>query len=310
MVRRAGLAEDARPQPDGRHRPRHGHRHPPRRVRRQARGGHRPRLPPVFLVDQDGADLRHDGGGLQGARHRPGADADGLFRPVRPRRPGGRDGDRIAQRERLDRRQDGLAPPGHLRAGGDRPAQGDRACRRLRPEGRRRIRLRGELRRPLHGRPHQPAEAQEQDQGGRRLRQRHRRPVRAEGARRARRRGDPARRRARLHVPALQSQPRRPRDAARHGEGGARQQGGCRPRLRRRRRPLRRDRQHRRGDLRRQGRRDAGARSFHPSSRFDLRRRRQVDRPVHDRSGLDARTRSRPTTGRQVTPTSSAGSTS
>ena len=32
---------------------------------------------------------------------------------------GGRDGDRLAQRERLDRRQDGPRPPGHLRPRGD-----------------------------------------------------------------------------------------------------------------------------------------------------------------------------------------------
>ena len=52
-------------------------------------------------------------------------------------------------------------------------------------------------------------------------------------------------------------------------------------RLRRRRRPLRRGRQRGRGDLRRQGRRDAGARHVGAAPERDLRRRREVDRPVH-----------------------------
>ena len=56
-------------------------------------------------------------------------------------------------------------------------------------------------------------------------------------------------------------------------------------RLRRRRRPLRRGRQRGRGDLRRQGRRDAGARHLGAASERDLRRRREIDRPVHDRPG-------------------------
>ena len=37
-----------------------------------------------------------DGGGHQGARHRPRAFADGLFRPIRPRRAGRRHGHRLA----------------------------------------------------------------------------------------------------------------------------------------------------------------------------------------------------------------------
>ena len=68
-----------------------------------------------------GADQRPDGGGLQGPRHRPGPVADGLFRPVRPRRAGRRDGHGLAQRQWLDRRQDGRAAARHLRAGGDEP---------------------------------------------------------------------------------------------------------------------------------------------------------------------------------------------
>src|SRR5581483_8289639 len=87
---------------------------------------------------------------------------------------GGGAGYRLAQRERLDRREDGLAPAGDLRAGGNHPAEGDRLRRFLRPEGRRRVHFRGRIRREVHRRPHQPAEAEAADQGGRRLRQRHR----------------------------------------------------------------------------------------------------------------------------------------
>ena len=64
-----------------------------------------------------------------------------------------------------------------------------------------------------------------------------------------------------------------------------RAQGRRGARLRRRRRPLRRGRQRRRGDFRRQGRRDAGARHVGAASERDLRRRREIHRPVHDRSG-------------------------
>ena len=59
-----------------------------------------------------------------------------------------------------------------------------------------------------------------------------------------------------------------------------RAQGRRRPRLRRRRRPLRRRRQRGRGDLRRQDRRDAGARPFGDPQGRAVRRRREVDRPV------------------------------
>ena len=45
------------------------------------------------------------------ARH-----ADGLFRPVRARRAVRRHGDGLAQRQRLDRREDGRRPSAHLRA--------------------------------------------------------------------------------------------------------------------------------------------------------------------------------------------------
>ena len=65
--------------------------------------------------------------GMQGARHRPRGVADGLFRPVRARRAVRRDGDGLAQRQRLDRREDGRQPSAHLRARRDDAAQGDRA---------------------------------------------------------------------------------------------------------------------------------------------------------------------------------------
>ena len=74
-------------------------------------------------------------------------------------------------------------------------------------------------------------------------------------------------------------------------------------RLRRRRRPLRRGRQRGRRDFRRQGRRDAGARYLGAADERDLRRRREIDRPVHDRSGAASRTAPRPTTGRPAIPT-------
>ena len=72
-----------------------------------------------------------DGGRLQGARHRPRDVADGLFRAVRSRRAVRRDGHRLAQRQRLDRREDGREPPADLRAGRDDAAEGDRAQRAL-----------------------------------------------------------------------------------------------------------------------------------------------------------------------------------
>src|ERR1700749_2597826 len=50
------------------------------------------------------ADLGADGRGLQGARYRPCADADVLFRAVRAGRAVRRHGDRLAQRQWLDRR--------------------------------------------------------------------------------------------------------------------------------------------------------------------------------------------------------------
>ena len=98
----------------------------------QARDRHRPRLPLLFGLDQAGADHRPDGGGLQGARHRAGAVADGLFRPVRSRRAVRRHGDGLPQRQRLDRREDGRQPAAHLRPRRDDAAQGDRARRQVR----------------------------------------------------------------------------------------------------------------------------------------------------------------------------------
>ena len=78
----------------------------------------------------------------------------------------------------------GAQPPADLRAGRDDAAQGHRARRPLQDARRRRLRVRRELSRALHRRPHQPAEAQAPSQGGLRLRQRHRRRVCAAGARR------------------------------------------------------------------------------------------------------------------------------
>ena len=164
-------------------------------------------------------------------------------------------------------------------------------------------RFRREFPGALHRRSHQAAEAQAQAQGGLRLRQRHGRRLRAAGAGGDRLRGGAARLRARSHLPEIQSEPRRHGDAARHARRGVAHQGRRRARLRRRRRPLRRGRRSRRGDFRRQGRRDAGARHVEPASERDLRGRREIDRPLRDRSGAARRTASRPTTGRPAIPT-------
>ena len=256
-----------------------------RETGREARDRHRPRFPRLFGLGEDLADLRTAGGRLQGARHRAGDDADGLFRAVRSRRALRRDGDGLAQRQRLDRREDGRQPPAHLRAGRDDAAEGHRAQRRLQAAGRRLLCVRGELPGALHRRSDQAPEAQAQAQGGLRLRQRHGRRVRAAGAGGDRLRGGAARLRARSHVSEIQSESRRHGNAARHARRGVAHQGGCRPGLRRRRRPLRRGRRSRRGDLRRQGRRDAGARHVHAASELDVRGRREIDRPLRHRSG-------------------------
>ena len=115
---------------------------------------------------KNGAGLRPAGGGLQGARHRPRDDADGLFRAVRTRRALRRHGDGLAQRQRLDRREDGRQPPAHLRPRRDDAAEGDRARRAVQERGRRLLHVRGEFSGALHRRPHQAAEAQAQAQGG------------------------------------------------------------------------------------------------------------------------------------------------
>ena len=134
-------------------------------------------------------------------------------------------------------------------------------------QGRRLLSVSREFPGALHRRSHQAPEAEAQAEGRGRLRQRHRRRVRAAGAGGDRLRGGAARLRARSHLPEIQSQSRRHGDAARDARCGAGAQGRCRPRLRRRRRPLRRGRQYRRGDLRRQGRRDAGARHVRAAPR-------------------------------------------
>ena len=121
-------------------------------------------------------------------------------------------------------------------------------------------------------------------QGGRRLRQWHGRGVRAQVLAALGAEVVPLDAELDYTFPALQSEPRRHPDAARHGRRGARERGRHRPRLRRRRRSLRRGRQQGRGDFRRQDRGDAGARPVGPPQGRDLRRRRQVDRTVRDRS--------------------------
>ena len=123
---------------------------------------HRPRFPRLFGLDQVRADLRPDGVRLQGARHRACDDADGLFRAVRTRRALRRDGDGLAQRQWLDRREDGRQPPADLRPGRDDAAEGDRARRRVRQQGRRLLSVSREFSGALHRRSDQAAETEAQ----------------------------------------------------------------------------------------------------------------------------------------------------
>ena len=150
--------------------------------------------------------------------------------------------------------------------------------------------------------------AQAPDQGRRRLRQRHGGRLRAGTAGACRLRGRADGYRSRLHLSEIQSEPRRPRNAARDRREGPRDRRGCRSRLRRRRRPLRRRRQQRRGDFRRQDRRDARARSVRAASgrrpSWSTSNRRACSRPIPSCSA-GARRR---TTGRPAIPTSSAAS--
>ena len=220
-IRRA-LAVRQGNQPDGRAGARHGAGRADRGTRRQAGDRHRPRFPRLFGLDQIRADLRPDGGGLQGARHRACGDADGLFRAVRSRRALRRHGHGLAQRQRLDRRQDGRQPAADLRSRRDDAAEGDRAQRRVQEQGRRLLSVPREFPGALHRRPHQSPETQAQAEGRGRLRQRHRGRVRAAGDGGDRLRGDPARHRARSYLPEIQSESRRHGDAARDPRRGAR----------------------------------------------------------------------------------------
>ena len=101
-------------------------------ARGQARDRGRPRLPQLFGLDQARHDRGAHGRRAEGARHRPCHHADGLFRPVRPGNASGGDGDRLAQRQRLDRRQDGRLEASDVRAGGDGAAARHRDRRRIR----------------------------------------------------------------------------------------------------------------------------------------------------------------------------------
>ena len=208
-------------QPDGAQR----HRPGPRHAGRPARGGQalrrRPRLPLLFGGGEAGLDHGPAGRRRGGARHRPGAVADGLFRPVRARRGGRGHGHGQPQRQRLDRHQDGLPASAHLRPGRDDGAQGHRARRRMPDGAGRALPVRARHGRALHRGAHRPSQAEAQAQGGRSLRQRHGRRLGAAGAGGHRLRGGAARLRPRLHLPALQPQPRRHEDAARHERGGA-----------------------------------------------------------------------------------------
>ena len=130
--------------------------------------------------------------------------------------------------------------------------------------------VRRRIPRTLYRRHHQGHQAVAPDQGGGRLRQRHGGRVRTRSVAPHRRRGDRDGLRTRLHLPQLQSQPRRHGHAARDLRAVKATRRGNRHRLRRRWRPLRRGGQHGRGDFRRQGRRAARARSLGaaPNAKF------------------------------------------
>ena len=104
-----------------------GPRHAVARNGRQAAARDRPRFPLLFRLDQTGLDLRPDGGRRRSRGHRPRAVADGLFRAIRAGLPGRGHGHGLAQRQWLDRRENGRAAPGHLRAGRNGPAARHRA---------------------------------------------------------------------------------------------------------------------------------------------------------------------------------------
>ena len=227
--------------------------------------------------------------------------------------PGRRHGHRLAQRERLDRREDGRRPAAHLRARRDGPAEGHRARRRSSTRAAAAPTSSCEdFARALHRRPDQPAEAEAR---------RSRSSPPAATARPA-----PSRRRCWRRSAARSSRstpssttPSRatiPNPEDMKMLHAIARRGAARPA------PtvgLGFD-----GDGDRCGvvdnegeeifadkvgvmlARDLSA--LHPGR--DLRRRREVDRPVHDRPGAASRTASRPTTGRPAIPTSSAASTS
>ncbi len=96
-----------------------GHRHALWPARREEAHRRRPRLPLLLGQREAGADGGADGRRHGGARHRPRGDADGLLRPVRPRRRRCRHGHRQPQRQRLDRHQDGASASVDVRARGD-----------------------------------------------------------------------------------------------------------------------------------------------------------------------------------------------
>ncbi len=219
-IRRA-LAVRVRDQPDGRARAGPGARHPAAGTRRQAGTRDRPRFSRLFVIHQIRPGVGPDGGRRDRARHRHGAVAHGVFRPVRARRAGGRHGHGLPQRQRLDGRQDGGLPPRDVRARRDGPPARHRAGRARQDHGGRFLPVRRELRRRLLQGPDRPAQDHPQAQGGGGLRQRHRGRLRAAHPRSARLRGRAARHGSGLHLPALQPQPRGPPHAGGHGREGA-----------------------------------------------------------------------------------------
>ncbi len=117
----------------------------------------------------------------------------------------GGDGHRLAQRQRLDRRENGRAAPGHLRPRRDGPPARHRGRRPLPAGFGWSLSVRRGFPGPLYRRSHRPAQIDPPREGRRRLRQRHGGSLRADHPFGARLRGRSARLRSRLQLSPLQS---------------------------------------------------------------------------------------------------------
>jgi phosphomannomutase/phosphoglucomutase len=222
MVKPTGFREyDARwllrqgNQPDGRAGARHGHRHAdhemgvkPEIVTGHDFRGYSASIKMALTSGLMAAGMRVRDIGLAHV-------ADGLFRAVRARRALCRDGDGLAQRQWLDRRQDGRAPPADLRPRRDGAAEGDRAEPAISTRGGGSYQFVDRISRMRYiADLTEPPEDRAQAARRRGLRQRHGRRLRAGDAGALGCEVIPLDCRTRPHVPALQPEPRRHEDAA------------------------------------------------------------------------------------------------